>query len=89
MNKQPSLQAAVVTGLNILNDPEVRIPAAQAEGLVSLRLLLQGLASGQLVITEAQPAATPVAGATARRPRVPRKAKTNGADVGAAPPSVQ
>jgi len=87
--KQPSLQAAVVAGLNVLNDPEVRISAAQAEGLVSLRLLLQGLASGQLVVAEPQvaPPSTENAYTPPRKPRKPRtpKGAVNGAEAPAAP----
>lgn len=52
MNKQPSLQTAIVAGLNLLEDPNVRMPASQAEGIVALRMLLQALANGQLVVSE-------------------------------------
>lgn len=96
MNKpQPSLQAAVVTGLNLLGDPEVRIPANQAEGIAALRMLLQAIASGQLVVSEptpvqpspaAEPAPEPV---KVRKARAPRQPKANGAAPPAAPTSVQ
>lgn len=95
MNKQPSLQSAVVAGLSLLSDPEVRIPTTQVEGVAALRMLLQALASGQLVVQE--PAVAPVAEPAeaypaARKPRKPRAPKVNGAtvaDVAAAPVSVQ
>jgi hypothetical protein len=98
MNKaSPSLQAAVVTGLNILNDPEVRVPASQADGVSALRALLQGLASGQLIVAEAPTAQTPQPPAPPmKKPRAPRRTKAqmaaamNGATPpAAAPPSVQ
>lgn len=72
----PTIQSALATGLAVLNDPEVRIPAAHAEGIVSLRTLLQGLASGQLIVSEPQvqpvALAPEVAGA---KPRTPRRTK--------------
>lgn len=95
--KNPSLQAAVVTGLNLLNDPDVRVPAAQAEGVAALRMLLQALASGQLVVQEPAAAqssptvavdANPAPAPAVRKVRVSRKSKLNGAD-SAAPPPVQ
>lgn len=90
MNKQqPSLQSAIVTGLNILNDAEVRVPASQAEGVTALRMLLTALASGQLVVSEplTAPPALPngevasQATTKVRKPRQSRQPKVNGATV--------
>lgn len=76
MNKPPSLQAALVAGLNLLNDPEVRVPASQAEGLVALRVLFQGLAAGQLVVVDAAAATQTAAPAEiTKKERAPRRTK--------------
>lgn len=96
--QQLPLQAAIVTGLNILNDPEVRVPASQADGVSALRMLLTALASGQLVVSEpAKPQPVAATEGPAPKPRAPRRtkaemaqaraAKANGA--AAAPTSVQ
>lgn len=102
MNRnQSTLQAAIVTGLNVLNDPDVRIPAAQAEGVVALRTLLTAIASGQLNVVDATAPAQPVStlagspsGEAPKKVRAPRRAKAqvNGAavpDATAAPTTVQ
>jgi hypothetical protein len=89
-----TLQSAVATGLEILADPAVRIPAAQAEGVVSLRTLLTALASGQLAVVETSNGASsltaPAQAPTAtKKARAPRKSKghVNGAVVGDANPA--
>jgi hypothetical protein len=77
MNKQ-LLQSAVVTGLNLLSDPKVRVPAHQADGVAALRALLTAIANGQLTVQEEQqPAAAAAAAAAVSPPAQP--AKSNGA----------
>jgi len=50
MDKETNLRNAIITGLNIMNDDVVRVPASQIETLADFKDILKGLLNGQLVL---------------------------------------
>ena len=48
---KPQIELAVGTGLNVFGpESELQIPVAQNEGIFYLRMLLTGIATGQIIL---------------------------------------
>jgi hypothetical protein len=49
-NNNVDIRKAIVVGLDILNDPQVRVPVSAVNDLAVLKGLLQAIGNGELVI---------------------------------------